>query len=238
MRSRSRCRKARSRRLMCEVAFSARPRESGTHSQSWIPAYAGMSGVSVRLSPHHCLQPRRFDPGDRAHLVLVRDIARDADCAEHRATRILDQHAARRWHQPALRDGGQRSDEDRVLCGALRKLARAEAHAERAPGFSIRDVETQNAGLVLTLERDEMPARVEHSDSQRRAIRLAAFLQRGINDGGSLRKCDGHFSLLIIRRLSSRASGPWAARPGTHDSVRSAARWVPARAMLRIAWPG
>jgi hypothetical protein len=39
-----------------------------------------------------------------------------------------------------------------------------------------------------------------------------------------------------LDRLSSRAS---AARPGIHRSTSSdGVSWVPARAMLRIAWPG
>ena len=48
--------------------------------------------------------------------------------------------------------------------GTAEQGAAAEAHAERAPGFAVGDVEAQDAGPVLALERDEMPAGIEHRD--------------------------------------------------------------------------
>src|SRR5947209_16629673 len=58
-----------------------------------------------KLRPHRGLQPRRLDAGNRAHLVLVRRVARDADRAEHRATLILDQHPARHRYEAAVAHG-------------------------------------------------------------------------------------------------------------------------------------
>src|SRR5262249_59108043 len=66
----------------------------------------------------------------------------------------------------------------------------AEAHAERAPGLAEGDVEAQEAGLVLALERDEVPAGVEDGDGERRAIGVAAFLERGVDNGRSLSERD------------------------------------------------
>jgi hypothetical protein len=80
-------------------------------------------------------------------------------------------------------------------CGvrARGKRARAEAHAERAPGFAEGDVEAQEARLVLALERNEVPTGIEHGDRERRAIGIAALLERGVDDGGGLReRDDGH----------------------------------------------
>ncbi len=77
-------------------------------------------------------------------------------------------------------------------CGVLparrRQRARAEAHAERAPGFAVGDVVTQQAGFVLALEGDEMAAGIEHGDGERREIGFARLLQRDIDNGGCLRK--------------------------------------------------
>jgi hypothetical protein len=80
-------------------------------------------------------------------------------------------------------------------CGVLAargERARAEAHAERAPGLAERDVETQQARFVLALERDQVPASVEHGDGERRAIGVAALLERGVNDGRGLNERDRH----------------------------------------------
>jgi hypothetical protein len=37
-----------------------------------------------------------------------------------------------------------------------------------------------------------MTAAIEHGDRERRAIRLAPFLQRDVDDGAGLREGDGH----------------------------------------------
>ena len=80
-----------------------------------------------------------------------------------------------------------------VFAARAGERARAEAHAERAPGLAEGDVEAQQPRLVLALERDEMAAGIEHRDGERRAIGVAAFLERGVDDGGGLRKRDdGH----------------------------------------------
>ncbi len=77
-----------------------------------------------------------------------------------------------------------------VFAARLAKRARAETHAERAPGFAESDVEPQNAGFVLALERDEMAAGIEHGDGERREIAVAGFFQGDVDDGGGLRESD------------------------------------------------
>src|SRR6476646_1675553 len=64
--------------------------------------------------------------------------------------------------------------------------------AARAPSLAEGDIETQQARLVLALERDQMPADVEHGDGQRRATGVAALLECGVDDGRGLRERDGH----------------------------------------------
>ena len=82
-----------------------------------------------------------------------------------------------------------------VLARARGQRARAEAHAERAPGLAEGDVETQQARLVLALERDQVPAGVEHGDGERRAIGVAALLERGVDDGRGLSERDETWGL-------------------------------------------
>src|SRR6516225_4244287 len=93
---------------------------------------------------------------------------------------------------PAMAQASSRSDVSPDMPTAPMmapgERARSEAHAERAPGLADGDVEAQEAGLVLALERDQVPAPVQHGDGERRAIRVAAFLERGVDDGRSLGK--------------------------------------------------
>ena len=54
-------------------------------------------------------------------------------------------------------------------------------------------IHEMNVVVVLALERDQMPAVVEHGDRKRRQIALAAFLHCSINNNGSLcEREDGH----------------------------------------------
>src|SRR3954464_15364087 len=108
------------------------------------------------LGPCDRLQPRRLDAGDRAHLVLVRGVAGNSNRAEYHPVRVLDQHTARHRHEAALAHRREHAKEQRILGCPVAKFTRSEAHAERAPCLSECDIETQDAGLILTLERDEM----------------------------------------------------------------------------------
>src|SRR5262249_50096481 len=126
--------------------------------------------------------------GDGAGFVLVRGVAGDAGRADDVALGIADEHAARIGHEPAAAGGGERGEELRRVGGAFEQRARAEAHAERAPRFAERDVETQDARFVLALEGDEMAAGIEDRNGERRAIGLAPFLQRDVDDGAGLGK--------------------------------------------------
>ncbi len=80
------------------------------------------------------------------------------------ASRI--KHAARIGNHASAACRGERGEEHRRLLGALEQRARPEAHAERAPGLSECDIEPQNARLVLALERDQMPAGIQHRDRE------------------------------------------------------------------------
>ena len=103
---------------------------------------------------------------------------------------VANEHAARIGDHAAAARRRQHGEELRGFRRAASQRARAEAHAERAPGFAEGDVETQDAGFILALERDQVAAGIEHGDGERREIGLARLFQRDIDDGGSLRK--GH----------------------------------------------
>src|SRR4029077_19401190 len=77
--------------------------------------------------------------------------------------------------------------------------------AERAPGLAEGDVETQQARLVLALERDQVPAGVEHGDGERRATGVAALLECGVDDGRGLRERDGHRDPEVDERAKDSA---------------------------------
>src|SRR5262249_14007205 len=145
---------------------------------------------SARVLSRIGFESRRLDAGDRAGLVAVGGIAGNADRADNVARRGSDQHAAGIGDHASIAGGRQHSEELRGLRRARGERARAEAHAERAPGLAEGDVEAQEAGLVLALERDQVSAGVEHGDGQRRAIGVTAFLKRGLDDGRSLSKRD------------------------------------------------
>src|SRR5882724_12989869 len=120
---------------------------------------------------------------DGTYLIVIGGVARDTDRADHVAILVADQDARRARHQPPVAHRGERREECRLLGRAAGERARAEPHAERAPGLPERNVETQNAGLVLTLECDQMPAGVEHRDRERHELVLAPGLERGVDDG-------------------------------------------------------
>jgi hypothetical protein len=79
-----------------------------------------------------------------------------------------------------------------VFAARLAKVREPKAHAERAPGFSKSNVEPQDTGFVLALERDEVAANIEHGDGERCEIAIAAFFQGDVDDGGGLRESDLH----------------------------------------------
>jgi hypothetical protein len=143
-----------------------------------------------------------------AHASSLSEVSPDR--ADDVAGRVPDQHAAGIGdHAPAARRR-QHGEELRSLGRAPRKRARAEAHAERAPGFAEGDVEAQEPRLVLALERDEVPAGIEHGDGERRAIGIAALLERGVDNGGGLReRDDGHGGSIdaVMMVSSSRKRG-------------------------------
>src|SRR5215467_4661985 len=124
-----------------------------------------------------------LNAGDGTYLVVIGSVAGDADRTDHVAILVPDQDAGRAWHQTPAAHRRKRRVERRLLGCAAGERARAEPHAERTPGFPERDVKTQDAGLVLPLERDEVPAGVEHGDRERHELVLAPGLERGVDDG-------------------------------------------------------
>src|SRR5438876_178015 len=160
-----------------------------------------MQATGSELRPGRRLQARGLDAGDRAGLVLVRCVAGNADRSQHFPGLALDQNSAGHRHHAAGADGGERIDEHRHLLRAIGELAGAEPHAQRAPGLGHGDVGPQDSRSVLALERHEMTAGIEHGDGERRAIRLASFFQRDLDDGAGRREGDGHGGsrFLVIR---------------------------------------
>src|SRR4029450_12154702 len=94
---------------------------------------------SARVLPGISLKPRRLDAGDRAGLVAVRRVAGNADRADDVASSVSDQHAARIGHHAYVARRRQHGEELRRLGRSRSQRARAEAHAERAPGLAERD---------------------------------------------------------------------------------------------------
>src|SRR5262249_29235968 len=141
-------------------------------------AFSGRVGARIGL------QPRRRDARDGTFLVVLGGVAGNADRANDIATRVLNEHAAGHWHEASLAHGRECRVELRLARGAARERARAESHAERAPGFAERNVEAQDAGLVLALEGDEVAACIEHGDCKRRELGLAPGLERDADEGG------------------------------------------------------
>src|SRR5215204_1027068 len=134
------------------------------------------------------LQSGSLDSRNRTYLIIVRRIARNADGADRGACGIADQHATRIGNHTPAACGCEAGEKHRRLFGTLEQSSGTEAHAERAPGFAERDIEPQNAGLVLALESHQMPAGIQQSDGQRRKILLAALFQSGVENGSGLRK--------------------------------------------------
>src|SRR5262249_33922306 len=148
------------------------------------------------------LETRRLDAGDRTGLVLVGRVAGNADRPDDVAARVADEHAARIGNEPATAGGRQRREELRRVGGTLEQGARAEAHAERAPGFAVRDVEAQDARLVLALECDQVAAGVEDRHGQRRAVGLAPVLERDVDyDTGLGQGDNGHGGSPVLSRV-------------------------------------
>ena len=123
-----------------------------------MPAMAQISSLSA-VSPEMPTAPMTSPSASR--------ISTPAGIADHAAA------AHRRQHGEELRRVGR----------ALGERARAEAHAERAPGFAEGDVEAQDSRLVLALEGDEMPAGIEHRDRERLEFLVAAGLEGDVDDG-------------------------------------------------------
>src|SRR5262245_55344300 len=73
------------------------------------PAIPERSGAGIRHELG-CL-----DAGERARLVLVRDVARDPHGAQYRARGVADEHAPRRRNHAPFRHGIERAEERHLL---------------------------------------------------------------------------------------------------------------------------
>src|SRR6516164_3577464 len=154
-----------------------------TKTASWQPS---LQTKNTRRRQSVCtrigFQSRRLDAGNRAHLVFVRSVARNAAGADDIAGAVAYQDAARIGDHATMACRRQHREKLRRLGRAAGERARAETHAERAPGFAERDVEPQDAGFVLALERDEMAAGIEHGDGERSEIGLARLFQGDVDN--------------------------------------------------------
>src|SRR5258707_14699239 len=172
------------------------PRKREFRAKEWVPAFARTIGKNEHVSSSRSarvlsgdrLAPRRLDAVDGAGLVAIGGIAGNADRPDDVAGCASDQHAARIGHHASAAGRRQHREELRRLGRPRRERARAEAHAQRTPRFAEGDVEAQQAGFVLALERHEVTACVEHGDSERGAVRLSALLEGGVDDGRGLSK--------------------------------------------------
>src|SRR5580704_5096014 len=136
------------------------------------------------------LQACRFNPGDGAHLVLVRRVTGNATGANDVAATVPDKDPAGICDHPAAARRREHGEKLRRLGCAAGKRAGAETHAKGAPCLAERNVETQDPRFVLTLISDEMAAGVEDRDRERRKIAVACLFKRDVNDSGSLCKSD------------------------------------------------
>src|SRR5262249_26197136 len=113
-----------------------------------------------------------------------------------------------------------RGDEGWIPRRAFRQLARPEAHSERAPRLAESDVKPSEACAVLALERNQVPADVEHRDGQWSKLALARGCERNVDDRARLgqrecchscprfgsRPCPG--ALMVAPRRGGHA--PWS----------------------------
>ncbi len=143
-----------------------------------------MRPVQPKNSGHYAgirRQPHFLDCTDRALLIDIRRIAADPHCAQHLAALIPYQHATRRRHHRPLTQAIQCSKKRRSLLCIQRQQARPLAQGDRAPGLARGHVGANQAGTVLALQGQHMPAGIEHRHRQRRGVDLAARSQRGVH---------------------------------------------------------
>src|SRR5690625_2810046 len=127
-------------------------------------------------------ETRSLDSGDRCRLVRVRDIARDADGANDRALAIADQNATRYWNHCRILERADRSEEIGLGLGPRIQSPAAESKPHGAMGFSMRHAEAVEARAILTLERLQMAALIQHHHADRLQPVIARMFQCGADD--------------------------------------------------------
>src|SRR5215467_1719792 len=123
--------------------------------------------ASRRADARIGLEAGRLDAGYPAFLVVLRSVAGDPDRADDLVCAVADQNPANDRHEPAAARRRERGEEQLRARRAPGERPPAEPHAEGCPGLAEGDVEPEDAGLVLALEGDEMPAGIEHGDGKR-----------------------------------------------------------------------
>lgn len=136
-------------------------------------------------------QAYRDDPRDRACLVIVGRVACNTDRTD-RASSLSDyDNAACRRNDPARRQARKRANEGRPLARHFGNLAAGHAERERSSGLCRCDLGAQRRGPILTLEGNEVPARIEHGDTQRLEAEPQPLRQgRGDNAIGLIKRED------------------------------------------------
>src|SRR5437879_6968224 len=94
--------------------------------------------------PRIRLKSGGLDARDRTGLVIVGGVAADTDRAEQNAA-VLDQHAARHRHHPALRQRIHRADEIGLLLRTLEQRPRSHPQGKSAVSLAMGNLAAQQA---------------------------------------------------------------------------------------------
>jgi AcrR family transcriptional regulator len=130
------------------------------------------------------------DSPDGAVLVVVRQVAADADGADDGAALVADEDPARDGNKVAAGQGGYRGDEMWLRGRTARDGTAADPEVERAARLGPGDVFPQEARPVFPREGDKLPRGVEHGDRHRREVAPACVGERLLDDRARLLEVD------------------------------------------------
>jgi hypothetical protein len=131
--------------------------------------------------PNAWQEARQLYAVDRADFVIVRKVTAHSDGPEYFPVGIQDEDATGHWNDTALGDADQRAVKSWGSSGTLRERAPSSAHSERAPRLAQRNIRSENARMVLSLECNEMATGIQHRDGHRFELELFGALQRSVD---------------------------------------------------------
>src|SRR5262249_24331106 len=108
-----------------------------------------------------------------------------------------------------------------------------DAHPQRAPCFTHRDLRPDDAGSILAPEGLQMSASVEHGDGERRTTGLAALLERRLDDRERLP--EGEVGHVVSLMLPSRRFEP-SSQNSVTVAYKEPSNTVVARCRPSRAW--